>query len=154
MSHENSSATAEIDYWRGRYEEAKSAREELHELAKLLITQQQQQALQIQQEQQQQQQLLLARMSTAPPAAGAAGSTVGRPVTISMSGVLGVLPPLLMFLFGLYGTSTGADIGTAMIIIGGIFAGVFILYILTRDRRVPSVASASTPPPANPPDTT
>jgi hypothetical protein len=48
--------------------------------------------------------------------------------------ILGVVPPLLMFLFGLYGTTTGADIGIAMIIIGAIFAAIFTLYLLTREK--------------------
>jgi VIT1/CCC1 family predicted Fe2+/Mn2+ transporter len=146
MSHENSSGADETGYWHGRYEEAKTAREELYELTKLLIAQAQ--ALQVQLQQQQ----LVARpppssfQSQAP--APSANSVAGRPITVSMSGVLGVLPPLLMFIFGLYGTTTGADIGTTMIIIGAIFAILFTFYLLTRDRRAPQAAGVL---PSNPP---
>jgi VIT1/CCC1 family predicted Fe2+/Mn2+ transporter len=149
MSHENSSGAQETDYWKGRYEEAKTAREELHELTKLLVTQAQ--ALQVQLQQQQQQLISRPPASFPSQAPAVPNSVAGRPITVSMSGVLGVLPPLLMFIFGLYGTTTGADIGTTMIIIGAIFAIVFTFYLLTRDRHARATTGAL---PANPPAAT
>jgi hypothetical protein len=152
MSQENSSGKEEKDYWRGKYDEAIIARQELHELMKLLMVQAQ--TLQVQQ---QQQQLARTAATTPPPTptTATANALAGRPINIQMGNILAVMPALLMFLFGLYGTTTGADIGTAMIIIGGMFAAVFVLYLLTRERPVSprkgmvvETNSASSPTPA------
>ncbi|MDA4118015.1 MAG: hypothetical protein OK455_06695 [Thaumarchaeota archaeon] len=55
-----------------------------------------------------------------------------------MSSTLAALNSILMLLFGIYSTETGADIGVPMIIIGAIFGTVVAAYLLMRRRDPPS----------------
>jgi hypothetical protein len=123
MTQEGSTASGgSEEYWRGKCEEAVETRKELVELVKHLTTQ-----VQLLQQQEQQPKVPVAQPAPANAAAG-------RPINVSLGNILGVMPPLLMFLFGVYGTTTGNDIGFSMIIIGAIFAAVFLLYLMSRPR--------------------
>jgi hypothetical protein len=96
------------EYWKGRYFESVEARKQCDELVKQLFSQAQTQR----------------GASTFPLA--------------QMSSTLAALNSILMLLFGIYGTETGADIGIPMIIIGAIFGTVVAAYLLMRTRDPPS----------------
>jgi hypothetical protein len=117
-------------YWRGKYEEAIEARRELVELMKNVMSQSQ---------------LLQQQHLDDPALQPTTVTAAGRPINVQLGNILGVMPALLMFLFGVYSTATGADIVYTMIIIGAIFAAVFLLYLMSRPR--PAVAQGPPAPP-------
>jgi hypothetical protein len=98
------------DYWRGRYDESVTARRELDELLKQVLDE------------------IRAQQDNKSPGEGGGGN----PFTSQMGAIVGAIPPLMMVLFGIYGTGTGADIGIPMIIIGALFALFVVPYLLIK----------------------
>jgi len=98
------------DCWRGRYDESVTARKELDGLLRQLLDE--------------------IRTSQDNKSQATEGSS--NPFTSQMGAIFGAIPPLMMVLFGVYGTGTGADIGVPMIIIGVIFALLVIPYLLIK----------------------
>ena len=98
------------DYWRGRYDESVTARKELDGLLSNSWTRYGHR-----------------RTTRARPPKGVA--ILSR---VKWDAIFGAIPPLMMVLFGVYGTGTGADIGVPMIIIGVLFALLVIPYLLIK----------------------
>lgn len=120
MSSEDAADTKE--FWKGRYLESVEARKQYDELVRQLFSQAQTQR--------------------------GAATTTGSFTMAQMSSTLAALNSILMLLFGVYSTGTGADIGIPMIIIGAIFGAVVGAYVLMRsDLRPKKDPGAAAPRP-------